>query len=171
MSVLSQIILLGIFPALMAFAASSDLVSMTISNRLCLMLIVSFAACAAVIGLPASDIAWHLAAGMLVLVVTFGFFAMGWIGGGDAKLAAATALWFGFDQLSAYLMISGALGGVLTLVLLRMRDYPLPKVASGWPWAQRLHAATTGVPYGIALAAGALLVLPETSIWRAAVGI
>ncbi len=171
MSVLSQIIFLGIFPAIMAFAASSDLVWMTISNRLCLILIATFGLCAAVVGLSAVELAWHVAAGALVLAVTFGFFAAGWIGGGDAKLAAATALWFGFDQLSAYLMISGAIGGLLTVAIIRLREYPLPQVAKDWEWARRLHGATTGVPYGIALAMAALLILPETAIWRAAMAL
>ena len=85
-----------LFPALMAFAASSDLLTMTISNRLSLLLASSFFLLALITGMSFGIIGMHLAAGALVLAVCFGFFAMGWIGGGDAKLAAATALWFGF---------------------------------------------------------------------------
>ncbi len=168
---LSLVILLVVFPAIMAFAASSDLISMTISNRLCLFLIVAFGLCALLLGLSWSQIGWHLAAGALVLSVCFGMFAAGWIGGGDAKLAAATALWFGFDQLMPYLMLAGIAGGVLTLAILSLRSGPLPAIAVGWPWARRLHAANEGVPYGIALAFSALFVLPETDLWRAAIGV
>lgn len=168
---LSQIVLLGFFPFAMAYAASSDLVSMTISNRLCLALLAGFALCAALLGLSAAQIGWHLAAGGLVLSVAFGFFAMGWIGGGDAKLAAATALWFGFDGLMDYLTLAGILGGGLTILILMIRARPLPSPAANWGWAQRLHAPNEGVPYGIALAFAALLVLPETAIWRAAIGL
>lgn len=168
---LSLVIMLGVFPFAMAYAAASDLVSMTISNRLCLVLVTSFAICAALLGLSLNDIAWHLAAGMLVLVGAFGLFAAGWIGGGDAKLAAATALWFGFDQLMPYLVLSSFAGGLLTLLLLYVRSHPLPGPAAGWSWAQRLHAPKEGVPYGIALAFTALLILPETAIWRAAIGV
>ncbi|MGO4406565.1 prepilin peptidase [Bosea sp. RAF48] len=168
---LSQIVILGVFPLAMAYAAASDLVSMTISNRLCLSLVVAFALCAVLLGLSLEDVAWHLAAGMIVLVGAFGLFAAGWIGGGDAKLAAATALWFGFDQLMPYLLLSSFGGGLLTLLILRLRSHPLPSPAVNWDWAQRLHAPKEGVPYGIALAFAALFILPETAIWRAAIGV
>lgn len=167
---LAQIVMLGVFPFAMAYAAASDLVSMTISNRLCLFLVGSFAVCSVLLGLSPAAIGWHLAAGALVLVVTFSLFAAGWIGGGDAKLAAATALWFGFDQLMPYLLIAAVLGGLLTLLILRLRSRPLPALAENWSWARRLHAANEGVPYGIALAFAALLVLPDTAIWHAAIG-
>ena len=160
-----------LFPALMAFAASSDLVSMTISNRLCLFLVGSFALCAALLGLSLPEIGWHFAAGGLVLVIAFGLFAAGWIGGGDAKLAAATALWFGFDQLMPYLTTAGVFGGVLTMIILVLRARPLPAPVETWPWLRRLHAANEGVPYGIALAFAALLILPETALWHAAIGV
>ena len=45
------------------------------------------------------DFLMHLGAGAAVLVVAFACFAMGWVGGGDAKVAAGVALWFGFDHL------------------------------------------------------------------------
>jgi len=165
----SLVAMLVFFPAAMAYAAASDLFTMTISNRLCLVLLVGFLACAALLGISLHQIAMHFAAGALVLVVCFGMFAAGWIGGGDAKLAAVTALWFGFDQLLPYLGVAGMFGGVLTFGVLMLRSSPLPAFA-GWPWLLRLHSAKEGVPYGIALAFSALLILPETALWRAAVG-
>lgn len=167
---LSLLVILVVFPAVMAYAAASDLLSMTISNRITLVLIGAFALCAALVGLSWSDIGWHLAAGGLVLTVCFGMFAAGWIGGGDAKLAAATALWFGFEQLTPYLAVAGIAGGVLTLAILVYRDQPLPAMICRWSWARRLHSPKEGVPYGIALAFSALVILPETGIWRAAIG-
>ena len=165
------VMMLVVFPAAMAYAAASDLVSMTISNRLCLVLLAGFVVCAATLGLSWPQLGWHLAAGGLVLVICFGMFAAGWVGGGDAKLAAVTALWFGFDQLMPYLAIAAIGGGILTLALLQIRSLPLPTVAHGWSWARRLHSPMEGVPYGIALAFAALLILPETALWRAAIGI
>jgi prepilin peptidase CpaA len=167
---ISLIAVLFVFPAAMAYAAASDIVSMTISNRLCLVLVASFALCAVSVGLTWTQLGWHLAAGFLVLAVGFGFFAAGWIGGGDAKLAAATALWFGFDQLLPYVLISSFAGGALTVALLSLRKMPLPRPALEWSWAQRLHNKDEGVPYGVALAFAALVVLPDTAIWRAAIG-
>jgi prepilin peptidase CpaA len=158
-----------LFPAMMAYAAASDLITMRLSNRLTLALVAGFAVFALLCGLSGETIAWHLGAGALVLVITFGMFAAGWIGGGDAKLAAATALWLGPELLFNYVVISSALGGFLTLGLLSMRNNPLPSFAAGWPWLQRLHGPKTGIPYGIALAAAALMMFPESAIWKAAV--
>ncbi len=86
---------------------------------------------------------------------------MGWIGGGDAKLAAATALWFGFDYLLDYLVYASLFGGVLTLLLIQFRRLPLPALLARQKWILRLHDNGGGVPYGIALAAAALIVYPQ----------
>src|SRR5436309_7876636 len=102
-----------LFPAMMAFAASCDLLTMTISNRVSLILIGGFLALALVTGMNAIDILSHVGAGALILVVAFVCFLRGWIGGGDAKLAAATALWLGFDYLLNYLLYASLFGGAL----------------------------------------------------------
>jgi prepilin peptidase CpaA len=165
----SDAIRLLLFPALMAFAASSDLFTMTISNRLSLALAGAFLVLAAFLGMSLPDLGMHLAAGALVLAITFGFFTQGWIGGGDAKLAAATALWFGFDHLLDYFIYASLFGGALTLVILQFRKLPLPGVMARQAWIMRLHDSAGGVPYGIALAAAALVVYPKT-VWVAALG-
>jgi prepilin peptidase CpaA len=159
---LTDVIRLVMFPALMAFAASSDLLTMTISNRLSLALAGGFFLLTLITGMGLTAIGMHLAAGALVLMVCFGFFAMGWIGGGDAKLAAATALWFGFDYLLDYLVYASLFGGVLTVLLIQFRRLPLPAVLARQGWILKLHDAGSGVPYGIALAAAALIVYPKT---------
>lgn len=157
-----------LFPSLMAFAASSDLVTMTISNRVSILLAIGFAVLAVASGMPFMEILSHLGAASLVLVVAFACFAMGWIGGGDAKLAAATALWFGFAHLFEYLVYASVFGGLLTLALLEFRKGCLPLFMARQAWIARLHRTDSGVPYGIALAAAALLVYPSTA-WMAAV--
>jgi prepilin peptidase CpaA len=162
-----DIVLLSVFPAAMALAAVSDLLSMTIPNRLSLALAAGFFLAAALIGMPFAQVGWHVAAGMTVLVAAFGLFAAGWIGGGDAKFAAATALWLGFPVLLEYFLIASLFGGAMTLVLLRARAWPLPGVLAGTRWIERLHAPETGIPYGIALAAAGLLVYPHTIFLRA----
>lgn len=167
---LTDVIRLLLFPALMAFAASSDLLTMTISNRLSLALAGAFLLLALVTGMSLNGFGLHLAAGALVLAFSFVFFTQGWIGGGDAKLAAATALWFGFDHLLDYLVYASLFGGVLTLVLIQFRKLPLPGPLARQPWIMRLHEAGGGIPYGIALAAAALLVYPKTG-WMPALGI
>jgi len=159
-----------LFPALMAFAAWSDLFTMTISNRISLILVGGFFILAVWSGMPLAQIGMHVAAALAVLVVTFAFFARGWIGGGDAKLAAATALWLGFDQLLNYLTIASLLGGVLTLLILRFRLMPLPAMLADQEWAKRLHRMDSGVPYGIALAIAALMVYSDTP-WMKSLGL
>jgi prepilin peptidase CpaA len=151
-----------IFPAMMVFAASSDLFTMTISNRIAIILVVGFFGLALVSGMSVHDVVSHVGAAFAVLAVTFVFFARGWIGGGDAKLAAATALWLGFDHLMPYLLYASLFGGVLTLIMIRFRLMPLPAVLAEQEWVKRLHRLDGGVPYGIALAAAALLVYPDT---------
>jgi prepilin peptidase CpaA len=164
-----QFILFGAFPALMAFSAASDFVSMTISNRIQAILIVLFFIAAFIAGLPLIQIGFHLLAFALILSISFFCFARGWIGGGDAKLAACTALWFGFTpQLYNYLLISACLGGALTLAILYCRTLSLPKMLSTQTWAVRLHDDKQGIPYGIALAAAALIVYPETTLFALA---
>jgi prepilin peptidase CpaA len=151
-----------LFPAMMAFAASSDLLTMTISNRIALILVAGFFALSYFSGMSMNDVLSHVGAALAVLSVTFLFFARGWIGGGDAKLAAATALWLGFDHLTEYLLYASMIGGLLTLVIIRFRLMPLPAALAEQEWARRLHRLDGGVPYGIALATAALLVYPDT---------
>ena len=151
-----------LFPALMAFAASSDLFTMTISNKLSLALVAGFFLLVVVTGMGVTAIGMHLAAAALVLVIAFLLFTQGWIGGGDAKLAAAAALWFGFGYLLDFLVYASLLGGALTLVLIQFRRLPLPGPLARQHWIMRLHDKAGGVPYGIALAAAALIVYPKT---------
>lgn len=162
-----QIVLLGLFPAVMAFAAASDLLTMTISNRVSIALALGFFLAAFLIGMPYAEMGEHMLAALLVLAIAFACFAFGWIGGGDAKLAAATALWFGFSHLMDYLLLAAMIGGVLTLVLLALRQWPLPSLLARQPWIARLHDMKTGIPYGIALAIAGLLVYPDTAFIHA----
>ena len=164
---LTEVIRLTLFPAAMAFAASSDLFTMTIANRVSLFLVAGFILLAALMGMSATELLWHLGAGGCVLVIAFVLFSRGWIGGGDAKLAAATALWFGFAHLLDYLIYASIFGGALTLALIQFRMLPLPAALARREWIDRLHQRGGGVPYGIALAAAALLVYPHTEWMRA----
>jgi len=166
MIMVADAIRLALFPAMMAFAASSDFLTLTISNRVSLILVGGFVALAVIAGVSAADVLSHLAAGCVVLVAAFSLFARGIIGGGDAKLAAATALWLGFDHLLPYLLYASLLGGALSVGLIWFRMAPLPDWLARHDWAQRLHGKDAGVPYGIALAAAALAVYPQTP-WMA----
>jgi prepilin peptidase CpaA len=158
------------FPALMAFAAASDLLTMTIPNRVSILLIAGFFVLALIGGMSAGAIGLHVAAGVAVLAVAFACFAFGWIGGGDAKVAASAALWFGFGSLLDYLVFASLVGGVLTLLILQFRNVPLPASLARQGWLMRLHGKDSGIPYGVALAIGALLIYPDTE-WVKAIDI
>ena len=146
----------------MAFAGAMDFFTMTIPNRVSLALIAGFAVVAAMAGAPWMLVANHVAAGLLFLGVGIFMFSMGWLGGGDAKLLAAAALWLGFDSLFPYITLVTILGGALAIGLLAFRNITPPVWLMGQEWALRLHDRRGGIPYGIALAGAALWVYPST---------
>jgi len=156
------------FPAAMALAASMDVVTMTIPNRVCAALAVGYFVLAVAVGLPAQTILVNVSCGAAVLALMFAMFALGWIGGGDAKLAAATSLWFGWGMMFDYGATAALYGGALTLLILFARGFVLPTWLSRHEWIARLHDRKTGVPYGVALAAAGLMLYPHTQIWHAA---
>jgi prepilin peptidase CpaA len=164
----AEILVLVVLPALLALAAGWDIASFTIPNYLQIALIATFAVFIVATGMASADIGSHLLAGFLGLVVGFSFFALGYIGGGDAKLFACVTLWLGFHNLIDYALLASVMGGGLTLAILALRRYPLPAFLHGQSWALRLHDAKGGIPYGVALAAGAFLILPQTEIFRIA---
>lgn len=166
---IKDMLLLTIFPGAMAFAAATDLFTMTLPNRLALALVACFFVLAPVVGLGWTDIGLHVALALAALAVTFVLFSFGWIGGGDAKLFAATCLWLGPSATFTYAIYAALLGGALTLMLLFWRQVPLPVMLSTQDWLARLHNPQEGVPYGIALAAAGMLAYPLTP-FMAAVG-
>jgi prepilin peptidase CpaA len=165
-----DILLLTTFPGAMAFAAATDLFTMTVPNRIVLVLTAGFFIIAPMVGLGWADVGVHVALAAVALLVTFGLFSKGWIGGGDAKLFAATCLWLGLGGMFVYSIYAALLGGALTLVLLFVRNMPLPATLLSQGWIVRLHSPKEGVPYGIALAAAGLMVYPETPFMAALAG-
>jgi prepilin peptidase CpaA len=164
----AQILVMMVLPILLAAAAGWDLASFTIPNFLSAALVASF-----VLFLPVAHIGWHAAgmhvlAGLIGLIAGFGLFALNYIGGGDAKLFAAVALWLGFGDLLSYALVASMFGGLLTLTILALRQWPLPAPIARQAWIGRLHAGNAGIPYGVALAAGAFAILPHTEIFRLA---
>lgn len=158
-------LLVLVFPAAMAFAGAMDLLTMTIPNRISLVLVAAFALAAAISGLPLDTLLInHVAVGAAMLVAGIAMFSLGWMGGGDAKLLAASALWLGYDHLMPFLVLVSLLGGVLALAILGYRRFvPMAAVIGTVPkWAERLHENGTGIPYGIAISGGALSMYPST---------
>ena len=166
---LFQNILFIVFPGCAVYGAVSDMMTMTIPNWLVGVMAGAFLIVAPLSGMDLAAFALHWAAAIVVLVVAFICFAMGWIGGGDAKFAAAIVLWLGHEHALEFVVASGLFGGILTLAILSFRAGLLPVFALRQTWLLRLHDPKAGVPYGVALAAAAIMLYPNAS-WVAALG-
>ncbi len=154
-----------VFPFCMVFAAVSDMLSMTIANRVSVLLIAVFAIVAPLTGMDWASFGWHFAAGGLVLAVTFAMFAAGGMGGGDAKLLTASAVWMGFNiHLLEYLVYTAFLGGVLTMAIILYRGSALATFTGQNPFLRNFADDKGGIPYGIALGVGGLLTFPSSPL-------
>lgn len=154
-----------VFPFCMLFAAISDILSMTIANRVSALLVVTFVAVAPLTGMDWAAFGLHFVAGLLVLSVTFALFALGGMGGGDAKLLAATSVWMGLNfTLLQYLVIASILGGILTIAILAYRKSPLAAITGQNAFLRHFADEKVGVPYGIALGLGGLIAFPESPL-------
>jgi len=157
-----------IFPLCMSIAAISDLLTMTIPNRVSLALAVSFLVLAPVFGFSFAEIGMHFAGAGIVFFACFALFALNVMGGGDAKLLAAAALWFGFDSsLMEFLVYVAFIGGVVTVLIVLLRSQSSIIMAIGLPVPNSLMVAKK-IPYGIAIAIGGILAFPSSPLLIAA---
>ena len=163
---IAQFLLIAVLPALLAAAAAWDLASFTIPNPLTLTVAATFCVFALVVGLSPGAVGLHLVAGSIGLLIGFTLFALGYIGGGDAKLFAGAALWLGPHDLVIYTLVATILGGFLTLMILALRQLPLSAGLARQGWILNLHNDRSGIPYGVALAAGVFVVLPQAELLR-----
>jgi prepilin peptidase CpaA len=163
----AELLVIAILPALLMLAAGWDLASFSIPNFIPLALLLTFALFALGTGLSSYLVVGHLLIGLIGLVIGFILFATGIVGGGDAKLFATTLVWLGLKDALDYTLIAALLGGALTIVLLLVRGIPLPAIFLKQAWIARLCDTKAGVPYGVALALGAILVLPYTEVFHA----
>jgi prepilin peptidase CpaA len=160
-----EAVIFVVFPFCMAFAAISDLLSMTIANRVSIILVATFAIVAPLTGMAWSAYGLHLAAGAIVLAVTFVLFAIGGMGGGDAKLLAATSVWMGLGiPLVEYLVYASMAGGLLTLLVLCYRKSMFPMLLGNNMFLRHFAEDQKGVPYGIALGIGGMLAFPDAPL-------
>jgi prepilin peptidase CpaA len=164
----AELIVWIVLPLLLASAAGWDIASFTIPNHLQFALIAAFCVFIIASGMAPAAVGGHLLAGFVGLAIGFTLFAFGYIGGGDAKLFACVVLWLGFANLLDYALVASVFGGLLTMIIIAMRHVPLPAALAERAWIQRLHDARGGIPYGVALAAGACAILPQTEIFHIA---
>lgn len=168
MSHLPYAILLSLFPALVIVAALRDATSYLIPNWISLALVAAFPAAALVCGLVGWSLGAHLLAGLVALILGLAMFALGWIGGGDAKLFAVAGLWLGWPAGAAFLLVTALAGGGLAVSLLGLRSLWLQPLLLGSPnWFARLATPGENVPYGVAIAVGALFAFPQCDLMQA----
>jgi len=159
-----SLLLLGVMPALVIIAGLKDLTTMRIPNWISLLLIVFFFPTALLMGLPLTTIGLHVAVGFAALVVGAGMFALRWIGGGDAKLMAAACLWLGLQGSGMFLLWTGVMGGLFCLALLFARFHSRPYLVGAPGWVVSLMEPKGDIPYGVAIAAGALMAYPASPL-------
>lgn len=152
-------ILLSLYVLLLCWAAFTDAVSLRIPNVIAGS-VVAVAVLAGICGQqPPGWWLAHLGAGLAVLAAGMALFALGKIGGGDIKLLAGIATWHGFDQLPQLLLVIGIVGGVVTIAFLLMRYWGLGLALAACGIPCRSLESGKGVPYGIAIVAGSLLLI------------
>jgi prepilin peptidase CpaA len=152
-------------PALVLTAAASDALSFKIPNWISLALLALFPVAALAAGLPLTVIGLHFGIGLVALVAGMAMFALRWLGGGDAKLFAAVALWMGWPAVGTFLALAAVAGGALAAVLLLLRSATFrPLALLGPRWVVRLAEPGEGVPYGVAIAIGALVAFPGSPL-------
>ncbi len=162
--------LLGVMPALVIVGGLNDLTTMKIPNWISGLLVVCFLPAALAVGLPLRDLAVHVGVGTLALFVGAGMFALRWIGGGDAKLMAAACLWLGVSGSGMFLLWTGLMGGLFCLALIFARARFRPYVLQAPGWVAQLMEPKGDIPYGVAIAAGALLAWPESPLMLRFIG-
>jgi prepilin peptidase CpaA len=160
-----------IFPLCVAMAAFCDFISMKIPNRISVILAVFFFVVAPFSGMDWMTIAWSVAAALVVFAGCFTLFAFNVMGGGDAKILSAAALWYGFNvNLVAFLGFTGIFGGVLALVVLMIRANQNQLLVSPIPLPMHFFRDREGIPYGVAIGVAAFATYPQTEIFLHALG-
>ncbi len=166
-----QLLALAVFPALVIVAAVKDLVSFTIPNWISLALAALYLPAALVAGLSLEQVGLSATVGVALLAIGIGMYALGWIGGGDAKLLAAAGLWLGWPTALHFIMFTALAGGALALLLLSARNTPLVVLTLRGPgWVQRLAEKGGPAPYGVAICFGAVAAFPMSALVAAAGG-
>lgn len=157
------------FPVLLVIAALRDLTSFTIPNWISALLLAAFPVAALAVGLSWSEVAQHAAVGGVALLVGMGLFALNWLGGGDAKLLSASALWLGVSGAPTYLLWTALAGGVFAVALVAARkSHAALSLPTGPRWMGALLDPKGDIPYGVALAIGGLLAFPQSSLFQTA---
>ena len=165
-----QLLLLAVLPALVIVAGLKDLTSMKIPNWISGLLILGFFPAALSLGVPPAAIGLHVVIAVAALLIGMGLFALNLLGGGDVKLMAAACLWLGLSGSGVFVLATAVVGGVFSLALLVSRAWLRPYVGAGPGWLVQLMEPKGHIPYGVAIAIGALVAWPASPLMVAFLG-
>jgi prepilin peptidase CpaA len=164
---LAVVVLVG-FVLLMTCAAVSDVRSYTIPNALVIAVCLLFLLAILLTGMPVKLAVSHLLAGMVLFLCGFALYSAGVIGGGDAKLLAAVALWMGWSELPPFLFYTAIAGGLVAVGMVIWEVFRTHfEITGTTSLYKRLASLKPNLPYGVAIAAGACATLPR-SWWASA---
>ena len=164
-TMLSAICLVS-FVGLVLYAAISDIATMTIPNWVSIAVALLFPLAAFLAHLTPLQIGVHVGIGMLMFLAGFALFSVGVLGGGDVKVIAAASVWTGLAALTPFAYATTIAGGVLAVAMIVARK--LAKPSDALPgFLNRLLGPENGIPYAVAIAAGALASLPDQPLVRA----
>ncbi len=155
-----ELLALAAFAGLLLYAACSDIARLIIPNWVSIALVAIFPVAALASGVVWTEIGMHLLFGAAILAVGFFLFAANIIGGGDAKLLAATAAWTGFSAFMPFIFWTAVAGGVMALALLAARQF-VKQAETNPPFVNRLLKEQNGIPYGVAIMIGGLMAIPS----------
>lgn len=158
------LLLLSLLPCLVIAAGLHDLTTMKIPNWISGVLVLGFFPAAFAVGLAPMAVALHVGIAAAALFVGMGLFAMRVIGGGDAKLMTAACLWLGMSGSAMFVVWTGLAGGVFCMMLIYARVQVRPYVAGGPQWVHQLLEPKADIPYGVAIAIGALMAFPSSAL-------
>lgn len=150
--------------SLLMLAARSDWRNLTIPNEYSLALIGLFVLGAILPNalFPGVKLVPGLIGGGIVFGLTMILYSLKAMGGGDTKLAGAAGLLIGVGHIALFLLVMTLTGGLLGLYAFMTRKYPeklLPSVPDRGSWLDALKQGQNKVPYGIAIATGAIVTL------------
>lgn len=160
-----ETLVLSVFPLLIMLAGISDYFTLTIPNWINTAIALSVIPFVLLSGMPVEVFAWHVAAGVMSFLVGYYLFSANLIGGGDAKMLAACGLWIGWSELFQFAFYTAIAGGFLAITVglwSRLAEKSEDGAGVMTAWMKKFRTGDLQLPYGIAIAAGGVVIFPAT---------
>jgi prepilin peptidase CpaA len=156
--IINLVLIYMFLPGMFILAGVYDVLTTRIPDWITLSLLAVFFLFAWAQDLTVMTFALHWGVAVIVFVLGFLAFSMGWMGGGDGKLATVGALWFGPQFAPSFMILSFIFGGFMVLAVIILRSITLPGIVERQTWLMQWVRGKEGLPFGLAMA-GAVLTL------------